>query len=592
MLPPKPNTTILISIMIEVNNINSHQNKEVCEVCEKFILIGQMVFICPSCDKILHQRCMNLLSATKCFSCSHVAKYNPFLEIQNFSESEKIYNDEPPEFLESIEINSNILDSCTSYSNVSLKNTTEKSDFASKSKFSTIFQNISGNKTNFNRFAAEIHRVPVKFSVIGIAETNIEEPDGQLYSISDNYTPVYQSKISGKACGSGLGLYVDNNYSFEKIPEICICNPDIESLFIKISNKTNPIYVGVLYRPPNGIQENFNKMLTNILEQLPNRGVYLMGDFNINLHCLKQKHDQNFEELILSSGYCPVISIATHCRPNCSETCIDNIFVNSPSDVLLSGTLQYEIAYHSPVFQISQIEMHMKNSINKTTIYYDYNYSNITKFCSALKENIANFESKGELDSMNQFLDVFNNTIDSTCKLETPKTTKRNSINNPWITSGIIKSISTNDKLYAKYRKAVKKKDPNLLTIKDTYTKYLKTLRKLIDKAKKKYYCVKFDECINDSRKTWKLINKLRGKEKSAMNSSFVIGGEQIVCRRMIAKKFNSYFASIAVKLNGSVHDQCPITSLPSVEIYLSSTCDESIKFNECSESEIIFVSY
>ena len=315
-------------------------------------------------------------------------------------------------------------------------------------------------------------------------ETNIEESDGQLYSISDNYTPVYQSKISGKACGSGLGLYVDNDYSFEKVPEICICNPDIESLFIKISNKTAPIYVGVLYRPPNGNQENFNKMLTNILEQLPNRGVYLMGDFNINLHCLKQKHDQNFEELILSSGYCPVISIATHSRPNCLGTCINNILVNSPNDVLLSGTLQYEISCHSPIFQISQIEMHMKNSINKTTIYYDYNHSNITKFCSALKENIANFESKGEIDSMNQFLDVFNNTIESTCKLKTPKTTKRNSINNPWITSGIIKSISTNDKLYAKYHKAVKKMIPiwqllriNILNILKHYANLLIKLR-------------------------------------------------------------------------------------------------------------------
>ena len=38
---------------------------------------------------------------------------------------------------------------------------------------------------------------------------------------------------------------------------------------------------------------------------------------------------------------------------------------------------------------------------------------------------------------------VFLSALDKTCKLETPKTTKRNCINNPWITTEIIKSKNT-----------------------------------------------------------------------------------------------------------------------------------------------------
>ena len=42
-----------------------------------------------------------------------------------------------------------------------------------QSNFSTIFQNIDGNKTNFDTFSLELERVAEKFQIIGLAETNI-----------------------------------------------------------------------------------------------------------------------------------------------------------------------------------------------------------------------------------------------------------------------------------------------------------------------------------------------------------------------------------------------------------------------------------
>ena len=67
------------------------------------------------------------------------------------------------------------------------------------------------------------------------------------------------------------------------------------------------------------------------------------------------------------------------------------------------------------------------------------------------------------------------NALDKTCKLETPKTTKRNCINNPWITTGIIKSITTKDELYNNWTRSFKTLpdgDPSLETKHKTHQKY------------------------------------------------------------------------------------------------------------------------
>ena len=52
-------------------------------------------------------------------------------------------------------------------------------------------------------------------------------------------------------------------------------------------------------------------------------------------------------------------------------------------------------------------------------------------------------------------------------------------------------------------------------------------------------------------KKTWKLINNLRGKAKTNIKASFIINGDMVQDRREIVKEFNIYFSSIARNLNG-----------------------------------------
>ena len=137
----------------------------------------------------------------------------------------------------------------------------------------------------------------------------------------EGYDSCYQSKIAGKSKGSGLGLYIKDTYTFDEIFESSICSPDIEALFIKITNTNAPIIIGVIYRPPNGNLNNFNQQFHCILETLPKSNVYIAGDFNMNLHSVYEHAGARlFQESCLSTGFYPTISLSTHEMPNCNAS--------------------------------------------------------------------------------------------------------------------------------------------------------------------------------------------------------------------------------------------------------------------------------
>ena len=114
-------------------------------------------------------------------------------------------------------------------------------------------------------------------------------------------------------------------------------------------------------------------------------------------------------------------------------------------------------------------------------------------------------------------------------------------------------------------------------------------LRFLIKKAKYYHYSDKFKRFHGDKKKTWQLINnELRVKNKQQINASFIISNEKIVCRRVIANKFDTYFTEIAQKLNEDAYKDNPITYFPSFKTYLSQSSLTSLFLEECMPEEIL----
>ena len=58
------------------------------------------------------------------------------------------------------------------------------------------------------------------------------------------------------------------NISYTVLHELSLCNDNIESLFIK-NNLTDPLTVGVVYRPPSGDVIKFNKEMEFLISKLP-----------------------------------------------------------------------------------------------------------------------------------------------------------------------------------------------------------------------------------------------------------------------------------------------------------------------------------
>ena len=78
-----------------------------------------------------------------------------------------------------------------------------------------------------------------------------------------------------------------------------MCSPNLESLFIEITNSNQPITVGVTYRPPNGDESLFHKEIDVLMKNLPSENVIVTGDFNINLLSSSCK---SLEEIMFSNS--------------------------------------------------------------------------------------------------------------------------------------------------------------------------------------------------------------------------------------------------------------------------------------------------
>ena len=91
-------------------------------------------------------------------------------------------------------------------------------------------------------------------------------------------------------------------------------------------------------------------------------------------------------------------------------------------------------------------------------------------------------------------------------------------------------------------------------------------------------------------KKTWKIINQIRGKSKKTIKPLFIINNERIIERRIIANRFNDYFASIATKMNEATQldEGIPIQNLPNFTEFMPKKYRNSMYLTDCTVDEIM----
>ena len=238
-----------------------------------------------------------------CFKCSESVKiiYNPFEQLYSLNDEvdcDKFYEDDSSNIVSEIHTVSNILNNCKSINTINDLNECIKSNKieCTDKNFSTLFLNIDGNRSNFDAFASEIHQLEQKFSIIGLAETNTDPSNKNLYQL-DDYNSFYQDPYPGKNKGTGVALYVHKSMNAMVDKSLSHISQDLETLFIKINANSQILTVGVVYRPPNGNFDNFSNEFECILQNCPAKNLYIMGDFNIDFHKLDNENSKLMRSL-------------------------------------------------------------------------------------------------------------------------------------------------------------------------------------------------------------------------------------------------------------------------------------------------------
>ena len=570
--------------------------KEVCGYCRKNINIGQVITECNRCTCIIHAKCFKKSSFQKinnnnyCSICKESIDviYNPFESLsRSYSDNDhndRYYNSEIGDCFEDISKISDILNNCSQYNTINNFNNSIDQSRLKNENFSILFQNIDGNKTNFDTFAVNEDRLKHKFSVIGLAETNIGPENKDLFGLSE-YTSDYQDINSTKFKGTGVALYIHDSIKATRNTALCKSTSDFEFLFVTAMLGPTKVTIGVTYNPPSGNNRLYLNELENILDKCPKENLYLMGDFNFDLHTLADEDSKRFEEIFQSFGLFPLISKFTHSRPNCRKTCIDNIMTTNPLCVEVTGTIEESVSHHSTVFSISNM-LHGSSGKEAVAVHYDYSESKTELFINNLEKMSCENQLGHDLED---FLNIYNAKIDEIFKLKQPKFSKRNWKVNPWITDGLIISINKKEDLYNTWKGTTTKENPGGDSHSyQTYSSYRLTLKHAVTAAKTSYYHNKIGQYKGDLKKTWSVINELRGKRNSAVNTKFVINNQLINDRRVVANEFNKYFVSLAAKLNDP--DDYTIINIEPIQpftAFLRQSHPSSMYLQDCTPDEI-----
>ena len=178
----------------------------------------------------------------------------------------------------------------------------------------------------------------------------------------------------------------------------------------------------------------------SILKQLSEENVILMGDFNIDL----LQPNTEFEVVIYSNNFIPIITLATHEKPGCKPSLIDNIFINISNNNQNAGIIESKISHHLPMFCFLNYYNPSDDKAITKCPRYDYCDTNAKNFISKLNTSLSEEFNVYSEATFIKFIERFKKYSDECFKVEEHcfKKSRRNYYVNPWVTPGIRACIS------------------------------------------------------------------------------------------------------------------------------------------------------
>ena len=578
-----------------------------CGSCTKKFRKNALFAYCQSCSKFNHFRCVDLTKNSlpladdwQCIKCctqslpySSITDDDFLLTMHGFDENSAEFLKNVPSFSiqtlldqlpgQKFDTDEFVSDSIESKYYTPAKFISKK---LSKRSFTMVHLNIASLQRHIDELKSTLTLLNHPFDVICITETRLYESsplvDIEIPGYDFHHTPTLSQ------CG-GAAIYVKSTHEYEVLNKYSSSHYNIsESIFVEIKNKSKKnLVIGCIYRHHTPISDFCTTFLDNTLKKITKskKTCALLGDFNIDLIKYGSQTDVGtFYDQISTHGFRPLILQPTRLTSS-SATLIDNIFINDLSCSSKGGNITTAISDH--LIQFSQIDIFdtYQNSKKHIKSMRNWRIFNKREFADELDKMSWDNLSDPNNNTDTSFT-IFYNKITKLLDEMAPykKMTKKDAglQQKPWITKGILQSMSKRDTFYKDFateKNAIKKN--KLGAIYKTYRNLIVTL---IRKSKKRYYADFFEEHQQNLKKTWDGIRDLINvSKKSSTNISKIIHKkETITDNKTISQTMNNFF----VKIGPSIEKKIPSAKTP-FQTYLNEQNIHNFVLNPCNTEEI-----
>ena len=240
-------------------------------------------------------------------------------------------------------------------------------------------------------------------------------------------------------------VFLHETLTFNIRHDLSVNNADIEALCVEIINKKSKnILINTEYRQPAGNFNEFEVYFNTFLakSKTTEKACFLVGDSKLNLIDYQSNAKvKNFVNLIFQHSLVPIVNKPTRVTKT-NATLIDNIITNSFTEQKnLTGILKTDISDHFPIFTISMKHGLDSNNKKVTIKKRIINADSIQEFRDILSEvdwgNLYSISNPN--DAYEYFLKVFSGIYDLAFPPKTI-TVKGKTLQNPWLTKGLLKS--------------------------------------------------------------------------------------------------------------------------------------------------------
>jgi len=410
--------------------------------------------------------------------------------------------------------------------------------FIGNNTFTIFHLNIRSISKNFSQLLIMLNNIIQFIDCIVLTECWLNNCASNI-NIEGFHT--YVTKYNNFNQNSGIVLYVKDCHMIEKVNEIIIDNCNCLNLSICCNGTRREIIA--LYRGHNNNYTNFETKLIELINNITNNKIIIIGDININIaDDSKDELKLDYLNLMAKLGFYSYINDYTRVCNNTSTT-IDHIFIRTKYiDSINPILLKSLITDHYSTLLIEKDEI-MKDG-NKSNIK---SYLNIKLFCSLLdSESWEPIINETNINNCaDKFHKILNNHINKAKKHKECIIPSNKRKIKPWITSGLIASIRVRDKLGKMTLK--RSNDFHFLNY---YKKYKNKLCSLIRYVKNEYYRNKIKNNSNNIKKVWNIIGEVINRDlKNKTNITQINYNNELININTDINKcvniFNNHFITV-----------------------------------------------